>query len=443
VNLTHDYTPLGACKTLLESREPQILVSGPAGTGKSRACLEKLHISALLNPGMRGLILRKTQTSLTTSALVTWKRDVIPESKEGGLVWFYGGSAEEPAQYRYFNDSRIVIGGMDKASKVLSTEYDLIYVQEAIELTEDDWETLTTRLRSEVISYQQLLADCNPAEDTHWLKQRCDQGRTTMLHSRHEDNPTLFLDGEMTVRGERYIKSLDALTGVRYRRLRLGEWSSAEGVVYEEWDSAVHLIDPFDIPDSWARYWSIDFGYTNPFVCQWWAEDHDGRLYLYRELYQTQRLVEDHAESILNAVTKDGAWTEPKPTAIVCDHDAEGRATLRRKLGLPTTGARKAVIDGIQATQSRMKVQDDGKARLFVMRGALISPDRELIEAKRPLSTDQEIPGYVWDISENKPPKETPVKKDDHGCDAMRYMVMHLERAKASTGMSQLTSAKI
>lgn len=438
MNLVHDYTPLGACKDLIESREPQVLVSGPAGTGKSRACLEKLHLSALLNPGMRGLILRKTQTSLTTSALVTWKRDVIPESREAGLVGFYGGSAEEPAQYRYSNGSVIVIGGMDKASKVLSTEYDLIYVQEAIELSEDDWETLTTRLRSEVISYQQLLADCNPAEDTHWLKQRCDQGRTKLLHSRHEDNPTLFIDGEMTTRGKRYIKSLDALTGVRYRRLRLGEWSSAEGVVYEEWDSAVHLIDPFPIPDSWVRYWSVDFGYTNPFVCQWWAEDHDGRLYLYRELYQTQRLVEDHAETMLK-VSED----EPHPTAIVCDHDAEGRATLRKKLGLSTTGARKAVIDGIQAVQSRLKVQDDGKPRLFIMRGALISPDPELIDAKRPLCTEQEIPGYVWDISENKPPKETPVKKDDHGCDAMRYMVMHLERGKASTGMSQVTSARI
>ena len=42
---------------------------------------------------------------------------------------------------------------------------------------------------------------------------------------------------------------------------------------------AVHVVDPFDIPTDWSRYLSIDFGYTNPFVAQWWALDHDGRLY--------------------------------------------------------------------------------------------------------------------------------------------------------------------
>jgi hypothetical protein len=41
-----------------------------------------------------------------------------------------------------------MIGGMDKPTKIMSSEYDFIYVQEAIELTETDWENLTTRLRN-------------------------------------------------------------------------------------------------------------------------------------------------------------------------------------------------------------------------------------------------------------------------------------------------------
>ena len=35
----------------------------------------------------------------------------------------------------------------------------------------------------------------------------------------------------------------------------------------------------------------VDFGYTNPFTCQWWAMDHDGRLYLYREIFH-QEIIE-------------------------------------------------------------------------------------------------------------------------------------------------------
>ena len=426
----HTYTPRGAATDLFAYRGPEVLISGPAGTGKSRAALEKLSVMALQNPGMRGLIVRKTQVSLTASGLVTWKTWVIPELIESGGVEYYGGSREESAQYRYDNGSRIVIGGMDKASKIMSTEFDVIFVQEATELTVEDWETLTTRLRNGVVSFQQLIGDANPAEDTHWLKKRCDKGATKMLWSRHEDNPILFSeDDELTERGTDYLENLDRLTGVRYLRLRKGEWSSAEGTIYEEWESAVHLIDPFPIPDEWPRYWSVDFGFTNPFVCQFWARDDDGRLYLYREIYQTRGLVSEHAAAIqrLTSNPKTGKWTEPRPRAIVCDHDAEGRAQLVKALGMGTVTARKAVQDGIQAVKQRLKPADDGKPRLFVMRDSLVERDPELVETSRPCGLAEEIPAYVWASARAGAPKEDPVKDNDHSMDAMRYIVAHLD----------------
>src|SRR3546814_15562426 len=106
---------------------------------------------------------------------------------------------------------------------------------------------------------------------------------------------------------------------------------SAEGIIWPEFDPAVHLVDRFDIPDDWTRYWTVDFGYIHPFVAQWWAVDPDGVLYLYRELVHTKRLVEDHARQMLEQVITDGTWTEPKPRAIITDHAAEDRATLDRK----------------------------------------------------------------------------------------------------------------
>lgn len=429
--VTHTFTPRGACRDAFEHRGGEVLISGPAGTGKTRACLEKLHTVALLNAGMRGLMVRKTAASLAASGLVTWRRDVIAE--QDAAVWFYGGSAAEPAQYRYANGSVVVIGGMDKASKVMSTEYDLIYVQEATELSEDDWEALTTRLRSGVVSFQQLLADCNPAQDSHWLKARCDAGRTVMLRSRHEDNPVLYDDeGAVTLFGGEYMATLDRLTGIRYQRLRKGEWSSAEGVVFEEWDSAVHLVDRFAVPDDWTRWWSVDFGFTNPFVCQHWAEDPDGRLYLYREFYMTGRTVDDHARSILDVVAPNGAWSEPRPRGIVCDHDAEGREVLRRELGLSTTGADKRVSAGLEAVMRRLKDPGDGKRRLYLMRDSTVERDQTLAAANRPTSTADEFPSYVWDQKQGAAPKEAPVKADDHGLDALRYLVMHLEDAVES-----------
>lgn len=430
--LVHTYRPRGTAVQVMEAREDEVLVCGPAGTGKSRVCLEKLHLVALLNPGMRGLIVRKTSVSLGSTTLVTWREQVIKEALATGTVHFYGGSPQEAASYRYDNGSVIVVGGMDKATKIMSSEYDLVFADEATELTLNDWEAITSRLRHGRLSFQQLLAACNPDAPTHWLKQRCDKGMTRLINSRHEDNPVYYnSDGTLTERGRDYIGKLDRLTGVRHARLRLGLWAAAEGMVYDQFQEAVHVVDPFSIPEHWPRYLSVDFGFTNPFVAQWWAEDEDGRLYLYREIYRTRRTVDQHARDILDQVTTpDGRWLEPRPAAVVCDHDAEGRAVLERELGVETTPAHKRVLDGIQAVQARLRVAEDGKPRLFFVRGALVERDPELEGARRPTCTVEEIPGYIWSRSRDGREKDQPVKADDHGMDAMRYMVAHRDLAE-------------
>lgn len=391
-----------------------MLIEGPAGTGKSRACLEKLHYCAIQHPGMRGLIVRKTHASLTGSGLVTFIEKVLHPLDR---VRFFGGSADKPPAYIYPNGSQLLVGGLDKPSKIMSTEFDLIYVQEATEATEDDWESLTSRMRNGAMPYQQLLADCNPGPPTHWLNLRCERGRTVRLVSRHQDNPTITPE---------YLDLLGNLTGFRKARLFEGRWAAAEGLVYD-FDAAVHLVDRFDVPASWRRLRAIDFGYTNPFVCHWWAVDPDGRMYLYRELYMSGTLVEDHAERIKALSTGE------RYAATVADHDAEDRATLQRR-GVATTPAFKAITPGIQAVQARLKRAGDGKPRLFVLRDCLVERDEVLAEAKRPFSTAQEFDGYVWPKgADGKPVKEEPVKVDDHGMDTARYAVAWVD-SLASVG---------
>ena len=418
------FEPRGAVLDLFRSTAQEICLSGAAGTGKSVGALMRIHLACLNTPGVRALIVRKTHASLTASTLVTFRSTVASEALAAGLLRFYGGSAQEPASFKYANGSVIVVGGLDRATRLLSTEFDLCFVDEAIEVTEEDLDTIVTRLRHGVLSRQQLLMATNPGPPTHHIKIRADTGRMLMLFSKHEDNPRMFQDGEWTEYGREYLSRLDSLTGVRYQRMRWGKWAAAEGLVYEEFDPAVHIIDGFRPPDDWTRWISIDFGYRNPAVVQWWAEDNDGRLYLYREIYRTGMLVEDLARKMLSLMQDaDGRWTEPRPRAIICDHDAEDRATLERHLGMSTVAAKKTVSDGIQAVQARWRHAGDGKPRLYLMRDALIERDEELADAKKPTCSAEEITAYVWDNQPGKPPKETPVKANDHAMDAMRYLV--------------------
>lgn len=451
----HVYEPRGGCKEMFESREEEVLISGPAGTGKSRACLEKIYAMCLLTPNTRALLLRKTLRSLGSTALVTWRNFVIKEALETGTVVYYGGSSQEAAQYRFKNGSTVTIGGLDNPTRIMSSEYDVVYVQEATEITVEDLEFIKTRLRNWRISFQQLLMDCNPAGAKHWLKLRCNDGVCKLIESRHEDNPRLFdllPDGtyRVTEKGAKYIGILDNLTGVRHKRLRLGLWVSAEGIIYEEFDPAIHVLpwsldkegNRLPLPAEWDRYWAIDFGYSHPFVLKCYAEDEDGVLYMYREIYMTGRLVEEHAKTIMDIVCPEKTetwydhmnkversrttreWIEPRPTAIICDHDAEGRKTFERHTGLGTQGAIKNVSDGIDLHKARLKGDELGP-RFFLMEDALVEMDQAQREKLLPTSTEEEYAGYRWKVSTTGRTLDEPVKEDDDGMDTDRYMTMY------------------
>jgi phage terminase large subunit len=401
---------------------PEVIVSGPAGTGKSRAILELIHRRCEQWPGCRWLIFRKTRESMTESVLVTFENHVVPP----GHPCLEGASRRMRQAYHYPNGSTIVVGGMDKPSKIMSTEYDGAYPQESIELTENDWEMVTTRLRNGVMPYQQIIGDTNPDTPRHWIKLREAAGRLQMVESRHEDNPILWDGQTWTSAGAKYLAKLDALTGPRLQRLRYGRWVQAEGVVYEGWDRAVHLVDVFPNglripPMQWARYLTIDFGFTAPFVCQWWTMDPDGRLWLYREIYRTKRLVEDHARQIKSILQTEQA----QPVAILCDHDREDRATLERYLGQNTLPARKLISPGIQALAGRMVKAGDGKPRVYVLRDCLVERDQDLLEDKKPTCFAEEIDGYVWNLEGKRLKGEEPIDKDNHSMDAARYMAAH------------------
>lgn len=410
-------------------KSEEILLAGPAGTGKSLSVLHKIHLVLSKYTKAKAFMSRKTRTSMTNSCIATFNDRVL---KPPDKVTFHGANQV----YNYPNGSEFAVIGLDDPERIKSTDWDLGYIQEVTECEENDWEICTTRLRNWVVPYQQMLGDCNPDKPTHWMKKRCDNGLTKMLLSRHEDNPRLW-DGRhqaWTTEGLIYIGKLSRLTGVRRARLYTGAWVAAEGVIYETWDPMHHVVNLKDLPtgwELWPHYWAIDWGFIHPFCWQDWIEDPiTGDLYLIREIYKTKRIVEDHAHHIMEMT--GGVY---QPRAIICDHDAGDRATFERHTGYLTLPAYKPINIGIQAVQARLGGQVDDrtfiKPRIFFVRDGLVERDSALKADGLPTCTIEEMDGYVWDkrlnLVVNSKKDELPIDKDNHGMDSTRYMVAFID----------------
>lgn len=429
------YKPYGNIKNVWLSKDSELLVEGSAGTGKTRGILEKLDAIANKYPKCRILIVRQTRVSLNQTVLTTYERHV----KTSGVL--FNTTYQE---YRYPNESIIAIGGLDKPEKVLSSEYDIIFINEGTEVTENSLQILKTRLRNNIVPYQQLIVDCNPSHSQHYLNLRASTDIMKRIITTYKDNPIYFnqTTKQLTELGKKYIEGvLGNLTGVLKKRYKDGIWASSEGLVYNSFDTNLHVIPRFNIPSSWQHYRAFDFGYTNPFVCQWWCvvpndfkytyTDLAGNkntlllpensLVMYKEIYYSKRTVTKHSK-LINTESQENI-----DYFGVSDHSASDRATLEEN-GIYTKPAYKKISAGIQAVEERLKLDDRTKRpTIYFMQDTLIELDDKLLLEKKPYSTVLEFGGYEWKKTTTGY-KEVPVDKDNHGLDTVRYMVCEIDK---------------
>jgi len=410
-------------------KDTELILDGPAGTGKTRIILERQHRIQMKYPMSRGLILRKFRSSMNETVLEVLNNEVFHDDKgdryPDAPVW-----RERDQKYVYDNGSEIVVAGMDDPGKVMSSRYDWAYWNEAIEGKRAEWEAVMSRLRNFKVPYQQMIGDTNPGPPTHWIKKFSEEGKLTLLPTFHKDNPVYWdeREGKWTDKGEMYVNKIlrDGLTGLRRSRLYEGKWTLAEGMIYDSFDHNVHVCARFEPPRNWVRVWAFDFGFIDPFVWQEWVEDPaTGTLYLYRELYHSGMTIDDAIRAI-----KTRCFPLYSPMALICDHDADKRAQLERQLEMLTLPAFKLIHPGIDAVKKRLEVpKSTGRPRLMIMENAGILIDPALRDRHHPTSTLDEFDSYVWDtgkISIDKY-KDMPVDRYNHGMDAMRYAVAFMD----------------
>ena len=313
--IRHSYKPYGGCKRLWRTFHPEVLLVGAAGTGKTRAILERINELCLRFPGVRALICRETREACTESILVTLERDVLSPTMPG----MQRQQARNNRQhYEYANGSLIVVGGLDKPEKLYSTEWDIVYVAEAIETTEHAWELFARAMRNHAIPlgarsrgpkkdneeqaldpdgrplfWTQRIADTNPGAPGHWLNRRAGKRsagkRMARLKTFHTDNPSLSAD---------YLDGLRALTGHRRARLFEGRWVAGDNVVYGEFDESRHVVAPFAVPRAWPWWVAFDPGRDHPAAVLWFTLSPNHTLYVADEVYGSGLSLGDIAKAI-------------------------------------------------------------------------------------------------------------------------------------------------
>lgn len=434
---TNDHTafearPGSPARKLFYCRDPVVLCDGPTGSGKTRPALEKLFFFADECPNLRGLILRKSKAHTSASVRATWENEVVTPGHPAGVLRQH---RYRSPSYLFPNGSSVAVDGMYDGSgynqAVMGTAWDFVVMDEGTQFSEDDFMRLMGRMDRggrTTAPYSQLIITTNPDAPSHWLWRAFQAGRLTRIPSRLEDNP-VFHDGQdWTEQGRKYLRRLEHYTGSMRQRNRYGLWVRADGMIFDEWDTSVHLVKRSEMPEGWDDWWrieSFDFGYEEPFVYQLWAVDPDGRMYLEREYVAARKTVNRHAE-VVNRIR--GPYEDKGLIQFsVADHDKEDRATLDEH-GISTQSADKPTtgnwVSHLESVKRRLVRADDGYPRLFVLADSLVGKCPVLEAAGKPCGFAEEIAGYAWKPpGEGQPNRERPLQVNDHSMDCARYAV--------------------
>ena len=249
------------------------------------------------------------------------------------------------------------------------------------------------------VSASKFWFNCNPAGPGHWFYQewvrRAEERRLLHLHFTMEDNPAL----SEAVRA-RYRRMY---TGAFYERYVLGLWRAADGVVYDGFSPAKHLLK--ELPELRGdTYISCDYGTQNPTVFLKWRRSAGGAWVCAGEYYwsgreeRRQKTDGDYADDL--TVFLDGVT----PRAVVVDPSAASFIEELRRRGWPVLKADNRVGDGIRRVGELLK-------------------DGTLLFADTCRHTAEEFQSYVWDAAAADRGEDRPVKEHDHCMDAIRYFV--------------------
>lgn len=268
-------------------------------------------------------------------------------------------------------------------------------VDEATCLPEPFFKMLETRLS---VPGAQLFATCNPEGPAHWLKKEyIDRGNDLDLVSWQfnlDDNPVL---------DESYKKAIKAsFSGVWYKRFILGEWCQASGAVYPDFDYNNIYDNPFPSPSYYLV--GIDYGTTNAtaaVLCAITPNKWPQVVVEKEYYYDSVKVGIPKTDAQLVRDIKDFIGHK-NVQAIYVDPAAASFKIALRNEDLPVIDANNDVLLGIKTVSK------------FVS-------GKNIVVHRSCKNLTEQMQSYAWDPKAQDRGEDKPIKKMDHGCDALRY----------------------
>lgn len=349
------------------SHKRYIIMKGSAGSGKSVDTAQHYILRLMQDKGRNLLCVRKTDVTNRDSTFAELQSAIFRMfGDQYSRFWYINESAMRISCKA--NGNEIMFRGVkdDKQREKLKSitfkhgSLTDVWIEEATELTQDDFEIIDDRLRGELPEGQfyQIRLTFNPVSASHWIKRvffdRADPD--VLTHSSTYIN-NRFIDEAYHRRMERR-KEVDP---EGYRVYGLGEWGETAGLI-------LHNYTVEDISQDFEDYDDIaigqDFGFNHANAIYVYGYK-DGDIYVLYGLYGYEK---DTADWIMEA---DGVI--PKDKIMWCDSAEPDRIKMWREAGYRARAVSKEK-NSVKAQIDWIKGNPKGKDKRAIKRVIHIHP---------------------------------------------------------------------